>query len=101
MVQRHCPQSEAASSKAGSIAPLQAVSNGASLQSTAAPSGQNLEQRVKQLIDSKPIMLFMKAGISRPLVPTLKLALSQRHCLCLLEQGYCVGLLSLSGSQEY
>lgn len=74
MVQRHCPQSEAASSKAGSIAPPQAVSNGAALHSTAAPGGHSLEQRVNQLINSKPIILFMKASISSLLVPTLKLA---------------------------
>ena len=74
MVQRHCPQSEAASSKAGSIAPPQAVSNGAALHSTAAPGRQSLEQRVTQLINDKPIMLFMKASISSSLVPTLQLA---------------------------
>ena len=65
MVQKHCPQSQDTSSKAGSIAPRKAYSNGSALHSSAAPSGQSLEARVEQLINSKPIMLFMKAG-SRP-----------------------------------
>ena len=62
MVQRHCPQSQDASSKAGSIAPPKAYSNGSALHSSAAPSGQSLEKRVQQLINREPIMLFMKAG---------------------------------------
>lgn len=62
MVQQHCPQSEAASNKAGSIAPPAAISNGTALHSAAAPGGQSLEQKVKQLINAQPVMLFMKAG---------------------------------------
>lgn len=66
MVQKHCPQSQDISSKAGSIAPPKAYSNGSALHSSAAPSGQSLEARVEQLINAEPIMLFMKAG-STPL----------------------------------
>ncbi len=66
MVQRHCAQSRDASSKAGSIAPPQAYSNGSALHSSAAPSGQSLEEKVKQLISREPIMLFMKAGSGTP-----------------------------------
>ncbi|CAL5228869.1 g12080 [Coccomyxa viridis] len=79
MVQRHCAQSRDASSKAGSIAPPQAYSNGSALHSSAAPSGQSLEEKVKQLISREPIMLFMKGtpeaprcGFSRKVVDALQ-----------------------------
>ena len=62
MVQKHCPQSQDASSKAGSIAPSKAFSNGSAPHGNGAPSKQSLEQRVQQLISAEPIMLFMKAG---------------------------------------
>ena len=64
MVQKHCPQSEASSQKAGSIAPPAAISNGTALHSKAANGGQSLEQRVDQLINKQPIMLFMKVSSS-------------------------------------
>lgn len=67
MVQRHCPQSEEASSKAGSIAPPKAGSNGTASHSKAASNGQSLEQKVQQLINREPVMLFMKVGSSTKL----------------------------------
>ena len=64
MVQKHCPQSEASSQKAGSIAPPAAISNGTALHAQAANGGQSLEQRVDQLINKQPVMLFMKVSSS-------------------------------------
>ena len=60
MVQKQCPQSEASSQKAGSIAPPAAFSNRTALHAQAANGSQSLEQRVDQLINKQPIMLFMK-----------------------------------------
>ena len=60
MVQTHCPQLEASSQKAGSIAAPAAFSNGAALHAQAVNGSQSLEQRVDQLINKQPIMLFMK-----------------------------------------
>ena len=64
MVQKHCSQSEASSQKAGSIVPPAAISNGTALHAQAANGGQSLEQRVDQLINKQPVMLFMKVSSS-------------------------------------
>ena len=62
MVQKHCPQLEASSQKAGSIAPPAAISNGTALHAQAANGGQSLEQRVNELMNKQPVMLFMKVS---------------------------------------
>ena len=64
MVQKHCPQSEASSQRAGSIAPPAAFGNGTALHAQAANGGQSLEQRVDQLINKQRVMLFMKVSSS-------------------------------------
>ncbi|CAK0782671.1 hypothetical protein CVIRNUC_005866 [Coccomyxa viridis] len=81
MVQKHCSQSEASSQKAGSIVPPAAISNGTALHAQAANGGQSLEQRVDQLINKQPVMLFMKGtpdaprcGFSRKVVDALQSA---------------------------